>query len=84
MGFKTKAKSRVEIRLEPLRPAFCDDQAGLNRLSQANLVGQNATAFAEVTKCENYGVNLVRIWINTRLALRGGIMLALIRRESAG
>jgi hypothetical protein len=56
-----------------------DDQAGLDRLPQANLVGKNATTFAQTPKCENYGVNLVRIGINARLALRCGIPLSLSR-----
>ena len=78
-GVQNQSQIPGRDSLGALGPPLCDDQAGLNRLSQANLVGQNATAFAEVTKCENYGVNLVRIWINTRLGLRGGITLALIR-----
>jgi hypothetical protein len=36
-----------------------NDQAGLNRLSQANLVCENATAFAKTSKRKDYRVNLV-------------------------
>jgi hypothetical protein len=36
-----------------------NNQAGLNRLSQANLVCENATAFAKTSKRKDYRVNLV-------------------------
>jgi hypothetical protein len=54
-------------------------QAGLNRLSQANLVRENATAFAETSKREDYCVNLVGVGINTGLTLRRGIALPVVR-----
>jgi hypothetical protein len=65
--------------LSALGAALSDDQAGLDRFPQANLVGENATAFAQTSKRENYSINLVRIGINARLALRCGVPLSLIR-----
>jgi hypothetical protein len=56
-----------------------NNQAGLNRLSQANLVRKNATAFAKASKRKDYGVNLVGVWINPRLALRSRIALPVVR-----
>jgi hypothetical protein len=61
-----------------LRPALGDYQTGLNRLSEANLVRENATAFAQTAKGENYRVNLVGIWVNARLALRRRIALPVV------
>jgi hypothetical protein len=65
--------------LRAFRAALRDNQSGLDRLSQANLVGQNATAFAQTPERENYRVDLVRVGINARLALGCGIALTLIR-----
>jgi hypothetical protein len=60
-----------------------NNQASLNRLSQANLVRKNATTFAKASKREDYGVNLVGVWINPRLALRSRIALTVIRSAHA-
>jgi len=65
--------------LRTLRAALSDNQAGLDRLSQAYLVGKNATAFSQTSERKDYRVNLVRVGINARLALRRGIALSLIR-----
>jgi len=56
-----------------------NDQAGLNCLSQANLVCENTTAFAKTSKGKDYGVNLVGVGINSRLALRRRIALPVVR-----
>jgi hypothetical protein len=55
-----------------------NNQAGLNGLSQANLVRKNATAFAKASKRKDYSVNLMRVWINSRLALGGRIPLTVV------
>ena len=56
-----------------------NDQASLNRLSQANLVCENATAFAKTSKRKDYRVNLVGVGINPGLALRSRIALPVVR-----
>jgi hypothetical protein len=56
-----------------------NDKAGLNRLSQAHLVCENATAFAKTSKRKDYRVNLVGVGINPRLALRSRITLPVVR-----
>jgi hypothetical protein len=60
-----------------------NDQASLNRLSQANLIRKNATAFAKASKRKDYGVNLVGVWINPRLALRSRVALPIVRSTHA-
>jgi hypothetical protein len=62
-----------------LRSALRNDQASLNRLSQANLVCENATAFAQTSKRKDYRVNLVGVGIDTRLALRSRIAFPVVR-----
>jgi len=64
--------------LRPLRPALGNHQAGLNRLSQANFVGENAAAFAEASKGKDYCVNLVGVRINASLALCSRIAFPVI------
>jgi hypothetical protein len=56
-----------------------NNHAGLNRLSQANLVRKNATAFAKASKRKDYSVYLMRVWINSRLALSSGIAFPVVR-----
>ena len=56
-----------------------NNQSGLNRLSQADLVCEDAPAFAKASKRKNHRVNLVGVGIDTRLALRRRISLALVR-----
>ena len=56
-----------------------NNRAGLNRLSQANLVCENATAFAKTSKRKDYRVNLVGVGINPCLALRSRIAFSVIR-----
>ena len=65
--------------LRALRAALCDNQTGFYRLSQTNLVREDATAFTQTAKGKNYSVNLVRVGINSRLPLSRGIALSLIR-----
>jgi hypothetical protein len=62
-----------------LRSALRNDQASLNRLSQANLVRENATAFAKASKRKDYSVYLVRVWINSRLSLSGSVAFPVVR-----
>jgi hypothetical protein len=64
--------------LRTLRSPLSNDQAGLNCLSQANLVCENATAFAKTSKGKDYRVNLVGVGINAGLALRRRIALPVI------
>jgi hypothetical protein len=64
--------------LRALRSALRNDQASLNRLSQANLVCENATAFAETSKRKDYRVNLVGVGIDTCLALRSRIAFPVV------
>jgi hypothetical protein len=56
-----------------------NNQASLNRLSEANLVRKNATTFSKASKRKDYGVNLVGVRINPRLALRSRIALPIVR-----
>ena len=65
--------------LRTLRAALGDNQAGLNRLSQADLVRKNATAFAQTSERKDHRVDLVRVGINARLPLRCGIALPVVR-----
>jgi hypothetical protein len=60
-----------------------NNQASLNRLSEANLVGKNATTFTKASKRKDYGVNLVGVRINPRLALRSRIALPVVRSTYA-
>ena len=59
--------------------ALGDDQAGLDRLSQADLVREDAAAFAETSEREDHRVDLVRIRIDPRLTLRRRVALAVVR-----
>jgi hypothetical protein len=54
-------------------------QTGLNRLSKSDFIRENATAFAETSKCKDYSVNLVRVGIDARLTQRCGIPLPVVR-----
>jgi hypothetical protein len=60
-----------------------NNQAGLNRLSQANLVRKNAAAFAKASKRKDYSVYLMRVRINSRLALRSRVALPVVRSTHA-
>jgi hypothetical protein len=55
-----------------------NNQAGLNRLSQADLVCEDAPPFPKASKGKNNCINLVRVGIDTRLALRRRISRALV------
>src|SRR5262249_54961650 len=65
--------------LRAFRAALSDNQTGLDRFSEANLIREDTTAFAQTPERKNHRVNLVRVRINARLALRRGIALSLIR-----
>jgi hypothetical protein len=54
-------------------------QAGFNRLSQADLICENATAFAKTPKRKDDRVYLVGIGINAGLPLCSGISLPVVR-----
>jgi hypothetical protein len=51
--------------LHTLGTALRNDQAGLDCLSQANLICQNAAAFPQPAKCKNHRVDLMRVRINS-------------------
>jgi hypothetical protein len=53
-------------------------QAGLNRLSQANLVCENATAFAKTSESKDHRIDLVRVGINACLPLRSRIAFTVV------
>jgi hypothetical protein len=59
-----------------------NNQPGFDRLSETDLICEDATAFVETSKGKNCCINLVRIWINARLALGCGIALSLIRSSN--
>jgi hypothetical protein len=65
------------------RTTLGNNQAGLNRLSQANLVCENAAAFAKTSQRKDNCVNLVGIGINPRLALCSRIALPIVRTADA-
>jgi hypothetical protein len=56
-----------------------NDQAGLNRLSKADFVRENATALAKTSKRKDHRVNLVGVRVYPRLALSSRIALAVVR-----
>ena len=64
--------------LSPLGPALRDDQPGLDRLPEPDLVRENAATLLEPAEREDHGVDLVRIGIDARLALRCRIALPVI------
>jgi hypothetical protein len=59
--------------------ALGNDQAGLNRFPRADLIREDATAFAKTPEREDDRVNLVGIGVNAGLSLRGGIPLPFVR-----
>ncbi len=59
-------------------PALGDDQAGFDRFSEADLIGEDAAAFAKAPQGEDDRVNLVRIWIDARLPLRRGVSFPVV------
>jgi hypothetical protein len=65
------------------RTTLGNNQASLNRLSQANLVCENAAAFAKTSQSKDNRVNLVGVGINPRLALCSRIALPIVRTADA-
>ena len=65
--------------LSALGSALGNDQASLNRLSQTNLVCENATTFAKTSKRKDHRVNLVGVGINPSLALGSRIAFPFVR-----
>ncbi len=63
----------------PFRAALGDDQASLDRLSETDLVRENAAALAKTPERKDHRVDLVRVGINPRLALRSRIALPVVR-----
>ena len=59
--------------LRALGPDLRDHQARLDRLSEPDFVGEDAAAFAETAEGEDDGIDLVRVRIDPRLPLRGGV-----------
>ena len=69
--------------LRAFGPALGDHQAGLDRLSEADLVGEDAAAFAETPEREDHRVDLVGVGIDARLPLRRRVALAVVRPTDA-
>ena len=69
--------------LRPFGPALRDDQAGLDGLAEPDLVREDAAAFAQAPEREDHGVDLVRVRVDPRLPLRGGVALAVVRPADA-
>jgi len=59
-----------------------DDEAGLDRLSQAHFVGEDAAALAHASKREDHGVDLMRVRIDLRRTL-GRRVATLLGRPAA-
>ena len=56
----------------PLGPALRDHQAGLDRLAQPHLVGQDHALRQRVAEGEQRGLDLMRVQIDLRIHQRGG------------
>jgi hypothetical protein len=65
--------------LQSFSATLRNHETGLNRLSQTYFVCQNAPALTKAAKGKNHGIDLVRIRIDARLALRSGIPVPVIR-----
>ena len=71
------------MRCAPFGPALGDDQAGLDRLSEADFVSENATALAETSEREDHRVDLMGVRIDPRLPLGRCVALAVVRPADA-
>ena len=69
--------------LGAFRPALGDHQAGFDRLAEPDLVGEDAAALFQPPQREDHRVDLVRVRIDPRLPLRGGVALAVVRAANA-
>ena len=69
--------------LRAFGPALGDHQARLDRLAQSDFVGEDAAAFAEPAQREDHRVDLVRVGIDPRLALRGRVAFPVIGTADA-
>ena len=67
-----------EDALRPFGPALRDDETGLDGLAEADFVRKDATALAQTPEGENHGVDLVWVWIDSRLTLGRRIALAVV------
>ena len=67
-----------EDALRPFGPALRDDETGLDGLAEADFVRKDATALAQTPERENHGVDLVWVWIDSRLTLGCRIALAVV------
>jgi hypothetical protein len=65
--------------LRALSAALGNDQAGLNRFPQADLIREDAPAFAKTSERKDDRVNLVGVGVNAGLSLRSGIPLPFVR-----
>lgn len=68
--------------LRPLRPALRDDEPGLDRLPEADLVGEDAAPLLEPPEREDHGIDLVRVGVDASLALRRRVALPIIGTPS--
>ncbi len=59
------------------------DEAGLDRLPEADLVGEDAPALADATEREDHGFDLVRVGVDPRRALRRGVAAVLVGAPQA-
>ena len=60
-----------------------DDQARLDGLSQADLVGEDAAALAQPGEGEDDRIDLVRVGVDLRRALGGGVTALLVGAAQA-
>ena len=66
-----------------LRHELRDDEASLDRLPETDLVGEDAPALSHPGEREDDGVDLVRVGVDLRRALRGGIATLFVRPAEA-
>src|SRR5262249_53356293 len=59
-------------------PAWGDAYTGLHGLAEADFVRKDTTTLAQTPKRENHGVDLVWVWIDSRLTLGCRIALAVV------
>ena len=63
--------------------ALGDDQARLDRLSQPDLVREDAAALAQASEREDHRVDLVGVGVDPRLPLRRRVALPVVRPADA-
>jgi hypothetical protein len=60
-----------------------DDDTCFDGLAQTDFVGQDAASFRNAAEREDYGVYLVRVWVDSTAPLSGGIASVLIGASQA-